>query len=124
MKVSSSATVFQVKDLSAALHFYCEVLGFEKDFEYGPYAGVHWGECYLHLCVHTTWNRPVGGGAISVFADEVDEYCTLTRGRGAKIELEPTNEPYGMRDFVVSDPDGNILTFGCALAEDVRLPTA
>ena len=117
MKVSAASTVLQVKDVPSALRFYCEVLGFEKDFEFGPYAGLHLGECYLHLCAHTTWQRPLGGGAVSVFADEVDAYFKPIRERGAEIALEPTDEPYGMRDFAVKDPDGNVLTFGCSLPE-------
>ncbi len=119
MKVSAASTVLQVKDIPEALRFYCEVLGFEKDFEFGPYAGVHLGECCVHLCAHTTWKRPLGGGAVSVFSDEVDAYCAEIRRGGAEIALEPTDEPYGMRDFAVKDPDGNVLTFGCPLLESV-----
>ena len=122
MKVSAASTVLQVKDVSDALRFYCEVLGFEKDFEFGPYAGVHLGECYVHLCAHTTWKRPLGGGAVVVFCDEVDAYCEVVRERGAEIALEPTDEPYEMRDFAVRDPDGNVLTFGCSLAEAAEVP--
>ena len=122
MNVSGASTVLQVKDISSALRFYCEVLGFEKDFEFGPYAGVHLCECCLHLCAHTTWKRPLGGGAVSVFSDEVDTYCAAVRVRGAKIALEPTDEPYGMRDFAVKDPDGNVLTFGCSLPEAAPSP--
>jgi uncharacterized glyoxalase superfamily protein PhnB len=118
MKVSCGATVFQVSNIPNALRFYCEVLGFEKEFEFGPYAGVHLGECFIHLCAHTTWKRSLGGGAIVVFADEVDAYCAAIRGRGAEISLEPTDEPYGMRDFVVKDLDGNVLTFGCSLPKN------
>ncbi len=122
MKVSGASTVLQVKDISSALRFYCEVLGFEKDFEFGPYAGVHLGECCLHLCAHTTWKRPLGGGAVSVFSDEVDAYCAAVKERGAMIALEPTDEPYGMRDFALKDPDGNVLTFGCPLPEGAQPP--
>ena len=60
------------------------------------------------------------GGAIVVFADEVDAYSEAVKGRGAEIALEPTDEPYGMRDFVVIDPDGNVLTFGCPLPEGIH----
>jgi catechol 2,3-dioxygenase-like lactoylglutathione lyase family enzyme len=122
MKVTGASTVLQVKDIADALRFYCGVLGFEKDFEFGPYAGVHLGECCLHLCAHATWKRPLGGGAVSVFADEVDAYCEAIKGRGAEIALEPTDEPYGMRDFVMKDPDGNVLTFGCSLPKGVEAP--
>lgn len=122
MKVSAASTVFQVKDLPASLRFYCEVLGFQKEFEFGPYAGLHFGECYLHLCSHTTWKRPLGGGAVVVFADEVDAYCAAVKERGAEIVLKPTDEPYGMRDFAVRDPDGNVLTFGCPLPAGIETP--
>jgi hypothetical protein len=27
--------------------------------------------------------------------------------------VEPADQPYGMRDCTVLDPDGNHLTFGC-----------
>ncbi len=119
MNVAGASTVFQVKELANSLRFYCDVLGFHKDFEFGPYAGLHLGECHLHLCAHTTWNRPPGGGAVVVFSDEVDAYWAAIKERGAEIALEPTDEPYGMRDFVVRDPDGNVLTFGCPLPEGV-----
>jgi len=117
MRVSCASTVFQVKDLAASLSFYREVLGFSQDFVYGPYAGLHLGECWLHLCAHAIWKRPVGGGAVVVFADDVDEYCATVKARGAKIALEPADQSYGMRDFVLIDPDGNVLTFSCALAK-------
>jgi catechol 2,3-dioxygenase-like lactoylglutathione lyase family enzyme len=115
MKILGAATVFQVKNLEASLKFYRDILGFTEDFQFGEYAGVHLGELHLHLCAHTVWSRPSGGGSVSVFSDEVDTYCANLRSRGAKIEREPADEPYGMRDFVVSDPDGNLLTFGCEL---------
>jgi catechol 2,3-dioxygenase-like lactoylglutathione lyase family enzyme len=116
MKIVGAATVLQVTDLEVSVKFYRETLGFEEDFRYGDYAGMHLGELYLHLCAHKVWRRPVGGGAVSVVCDEVDQYCARLRMLGATIRLEPTDEPYGMRDFVVSDPDGNVLTFGCALS--------
>ena len=118
MKISGAATVFQVSNLEASLKFYRDVLGFEEDFEFGPYAGIHLGEFCLHLCAHTVWKRRCGGGAVSVFADEVDAYCAEVEARGAQIRLRPTDEEYGMRDFVLSDPDGNLLTFGCPLPEN------
>lgn len=117
MKVSGAATVFQVKNIESALNFYCDVLGFERDFRFGNYAAVHIGECCLHLCAHDTWSRPCGGGAVSVFCDEVDAYCADLEARGAQVRLKPTDEEYGMRDFVLNDPDGNLLTFGCPLSE-------
>ena len=117
MLPTSSATVFQVADIEVAVTFYRDVLGFTEDFRYGNYAGVYLGEFQLHLCAHTIWSRPVGGGAVVIIGEEVDNFCSVIRARGATILLEPTDEPYGLRDFVVSDPDGNVLTFSMPLAE-------
>jgi catechol 2,3-dioxygenase-like lactoylglutathione lyase family enzyme len=122
MNISGAATVFQVKNIESAVSFYCDVLGFDMDFRFGNYAGVHMGECCLHLCAHHVWERPCGSGAVSVFCDAVDAYCAEVGARGAQIRLEPTDEEYGMRDFVVRDPDGNVLTFGCSLPEGVQRP--
>jgi len=115
MLPTTSTTVFQVADIPTALVFYRDVLGFTEDFRYDNYAGVYLGKCELHLCAHDTWKRPVGGGAVVIIADEVDDYCATIQQRGAPILLEPTDEPYGLRDFVTRDPDGNILTFSAPL---------
>jgi catechol 2,3-dioxygenase-like lactoylglutathione lyase family enzyme len=115
MKVVGAATVLQVGDLEASVKFYRDTLGFEENFRFGEYAGMHLGELEVHLCVHTTWKRPVGGGSVSIFCDEVDQYWSEVRERGANVLWEPVDEPYGMRDFAVSDPDGNLLTFGRSL---------
>jgi catechol 2,3-dioxygenase-like lactoylglutathione lyase family enzyme len=53
MKVFGAATVFQVSDLEASLNYYRDVLGFEKVFLFGAYAGIHSGEFCLHLCART-----------------------------------------------------------------------
>jgi catechol 2,3-dioxygenase-like lactoylglutathione lyase family enzyme len=115
LQIKEAATVFQVADLGASLRFYCDVLGFAVDFTYEAYAGIHLGGLYLHLCAHETWKRPIGGGALMAFCSEVDAYYELVKSRDARIRLAPTDEPYGMRDFALSDPDGNVLTFGCEL---------
>jgi catechol 2,3-dioxygenase-like lactoylglutathione lyase family enzyme len=112
MKILGASSVLQVSDLETAVKFYRDVLGFEVAFRYGNYAGVCSGDFSLHLCAHHVWKRPVGGGALFIYCDEVDQYCEEIRSRGAVIRGEPADQEYGMRDFVVSDPDGNVLTFG------------
>lgn len=74
MKPQSAASVFQVASVDAALRYYKEVLGFSEDFRFGEYAGVKLGDAYVHLCGHSIHNRPIGGGTVHVFCDEVDSY--------------------------------------------------
>lgn len=113
MKPQSAASVFQVASVDAALRYYKDILGFSEDFRFDNYAGVKLGEAYIHLCGHSEHKRPVGGGTIYVFCDEVDAYYAETKKRGAIVKSEPRDYEYGMRDFMALDPDGNHLAFGC-----------
>ncbi len=118
MKPTSAAAVFQVGNLDKALAYYTEVLGFSQDFRFGDYAGVKQGEVCLHLSGHSIHQRPVGAGSVYIFCDEVDAYCADIRAKGARILAEPKAYAYGLRDFIVVDPDGNHLSFGCEAKED------
>jgi uncharacterized glyoxalase superfamily protein PhnB len=57
-----------------------------------------------------------GSGSIYIFCDEVDGYFAEITSRGARVEGEPRDYEYGMRDFVTRDPDGNQLSFGAPIA--------
>ncbi len=67
MTPQKAAAVFQVSNLEAALKHYKEVLGFEEEFRFGDYAGLKFGEVYLHLSGHNAHERPLGGGNVYVF---------------------------------------------------------
>jgi len=114
MKPQSAASVFQVANVDSALRYYKDVLGFSEDFRFGDYAGVKFGDAYIHLCGHSVHKRPVGGGTIYLFCDEVDSYFAEITKKGAVVKSEPRDYDYGMRDFMTIDPDGNHLAFGCA----------
>jgi uncharacterized glyoxalase superfamily protein PhnB len=44
--------------------------------------------------------------------DDVDALHAELKDRGVKIIQAPTEQPYGLREFRVQDPDGYILGFG------------
>jgi uncharacterized glyoxalase superfamily protein PhnB len=113
MKPQSAASVFQVASVDSALRYYKEVLGFSEDFRFGDYAGVKFGELYIHLCGHGVHKRPIGGGTVYVYCDEVDSYYAEIKKKGANFKSEPSDYAYGMRDFMAVDLDGNHLAFGC-----------
>lgn len=113
MKAHVATPVFQVSNLDAALKYYTEVLGFTEDFRFGDYAGVQLGEACIHLSGHSIHDRPVGGGTAYIFCDEVDGFWGTIKSHGAQVKTEPQDYPYGMRDFMVVDLDGNHLSFGC-----------
>ena len=107
------APVFYVEDLAASLRHYTEVLGFTEKFQYGGfYAGLERGDALLHLSATKTPRRALGGACAYFFCDDVDAYHAEVKSKGAKIETELETYEYGMRDFNIEDPDGNLLTFG------------
>jgi predicted enzyme related to lactoylglutathione lyase len=123
LKTRHVAPVFQVADLEASIRHYTEILGFSADFRFDDYAGVQLDDVCLHLCGHSIHQRPVGGGTAYIFcAEPVDAYYAELVSRGAKVFAPPKDYAYGMRDFIVVDPDGNHLAFGCR-SEDAP-PTA
>jgi uncharacterized glyoxalase superfamily protein PhnB len=56
--------------------------------------------------------RKPGHGAVNVFVTDVDALYQELKSRGARTLSEPKDYDYGMRDFEVSDLDGNQLSFG------------
>ena len=119
MKTHCAATVFPVKDLEESLKYYKEVLGFEEDFRFGEYAGIKKGSVLIHLSNYSNPNmKEPGSGIIYIFCDEVDEYYKEIKEKGAKVKDKPKDYPYGMRDFITYDPDGNQVTFGAESEKD------
>jgi uncharacterized glyoxalase superfamily protein PhnB len=47
-----------------------------------------------------------------VVIEDVDAHYERARAAGAKVEMEPTDQPYGSRDYAVSDPEGHVWSFG------------
>jgi predicted enzyme related to lactoylglutathione lyase len=66
------------------------------------------------LCGHSIHQRPISGGTAYIFcAEPIDAYYVELVTRKAKVVTTPKDYAYGMRDFIVADPDGNHLAFGC-----------
>ncbi|MBX9757574.1 MAG: VOC family protein [Beijerinckiaceae bacterium] len=115
----SAAAVLVVTDMAASLAHYRDAIGFEVAFEYGEppfYAGLRRDDVIVHLMQANQTSRTPGQSAIYAFVDDVDALHAQMKGLGAHITQEPQDYPYGMRDFMVRDLDGNQLAFGTATA--------
>lgn len=113
MKIESHACTLSVSDFDASMKWYVDVLGFTEEFRFGNYGGLSRDQCFIHLTLAGQSHAgPCGGGRMYIICDEVDDYQKLVAGKGANILFAPKDEPYGLRDFAVADPDGNILNFG------------
>jgi catechol 2,3-dioxygenase-like lactoylglutathione lyase family enzyme len=121
MKPICSNTVFHVTDLEKSLTFYQDVLGFEVDFKYGDpifYAGLSYGVASLHIGSKYPYKNNTGHGHIYITCDEVDLYYKKLVAKGTKINSLLGDQEYGMRDFNIFDPDGNMIGFGASIEEN------
>src|SRR5215472_6895136 len=110
-----AATVFVVSDIGKSTEHYRDVLGFTVTFQYGQpvfYACLCRDEVAVHLLAAQETERLPGHGGICVFVKDVDSVHAELAGRGANVIKPPQDYDYGMRDFDVTDLDGNQLTFG------------
>ena len=73
------------------------------------YAGVYRGSVLFHLQAESVADRTPGGSAVYVYVEDADRTHAELVERGARIESEPADWPYGLRDFNVRDLDDNRL---------------
>jgi MerR family transcriptional regulator, thiopeptide resistance regulator len=60
----------------------------------------------------------VQGAGLVVYVDDVDAHFKRARAAvGAKIDGEPTDQPYGQREYGVRDPEGHRWWFASPLAQ-------
>ncbi len=115
MPIVASAPVFVVQDIASSVEHYRDVLGFRVEFTYGQpafYAGVERDHLLIHMQAASETKRPPGQSAVYAFVTDVDTLYRELKARGARMLGEPTDYPYGMRDFDIQDLDGNHLSFG------------
>ncbi len=113
--LTGSAAVFAVKDVAASLPYYRDVLGFAVEFLWGEpptYACLCRDAVALHLVAETIADRPAGQGHLCVFVRDVDVLHGELLEKGARIAKPPQTYPYGMREFDLSDADGNRIVMG------------
>jgi len=103
------APVLHVPDVVGTAAFYRDVLGFTWDFGDDTYAVV-WRD---NSAVHFVKDKMSPSGIhLFQWVKDVDAYYNEVVGRGARIGREPTNQPYGIREFGLSDVNGVSVVFG------------
>lgn len=61
--------------------------------------------------------QAVTHGGLVVTVDDVDAHHVRSRDAGASLDSDPTDQPYGRREYGVRDPEGHRWWFGTPLAE-------
>ena len=109
-----------VRDVSASAAFFQEKLGFEIDFLHGTppfYGSVSRDEVCLHLrFVHQPNFVELAAREVSLIlatvkVSDVKGLFEEFKERGVEFGQTPTKQPWGVTDFHVRDPDGNVISF-------------
>lgn len=107
------------EDLPTTQAFYLDRLGFSLAWEWGEpteLAAVCRDEVELTLASRAD-TKPGGISRLYLHIDGVDSYHAQLQSAGVAITVAIADRPYGMRDFSVTDPAGNVLCFGQALPQ-------
>ncbi|QDU11046.1 glyoxalase superfamily protein [Gimesia aquarii] len=113
-RFNSAAPCLLVRDILRSLEFYKCVLGCEPGYlEADPpvYATLHRDDVTIHLALDRDGDK-AGSNRCCVFVTNVDALYEACIAASAKITRKIEDSPYGLRDFNLSDPDGNEILFG------------
>lgn len=111
-----------VNDIEASLAWYRDVLGFvakERWEHEGKLLGVEMlAGGALIMLGQDDWQKGrdrVKGEGVRIYVstdEDIDELAAGIRTRGGALSQEPKDQPWGMRDLALVDPDGFKITIG------------
>jgi catechol 2,3-dioxygenase-like lactoylglutathione lyase family enzyme len=111
---------FRITDAQQSIPFYVDGLGFEIDWQHQYEPGfplfmqlTRAGQT-IFLTEHAG-DCQVGGAAYFVVPDVDACYAAFVAG-GVTLTERPANTPWGTREMVITDPDGNRLRFANPVA--------
>jgi catechol 2,3-dioxygenase-like lactoylglutathione lyase family enzyme len=114
IKFGRIAATVQVTDITKALAFYVGVLGMTKVFENGEPVGFvilkkDAGELFLTL---NKKHRPAPTSSCHLLVNDATALYAFCNQQGVRIVKGLRDQPYGLRDFMIADPDGNRIDIG------------
>jgi DNA-binding transcriptional MerR regulator len=103
-----------VTDMDRSISYYEEALGFRLAWRLAPasLACLASGDIELLLLVPWRGDGPPPPQSAYVYVEDPDALCAEYRQAGADIVEPVASRSYGMREFVVRDPDGHRFTLG------------
>jgi predicted enzyme related to lactoylglutathione lyase len=103
------APVLHVQDVMATATFYRDVLGFIWDFGDESYAVAWRDNSAVHFVKDACNPR---GIHLFQWLKDIDAYYQELVDRGVTVATRPTNQPYGIREFSLTDINGVSIVFG------------
>lgn len=108
--------VIPVPDVEAAVAYYCQQLGFKRDFVMGEppsHGSVTRGRVGIQFTLATPpFNGSDYPGWFYFFIEDIDALATEYAGRGLGFTRPLETRAHGMREFELSDLNGYRLRFG------------
>ncbi len=121
-KLTSSAAILLARDIVEAAHYYRDRLGFTFDRFWGEppnFVILFRDNCrlMLHLAprghvIAPHWRVSSNMWNVYFWVDDADALFAEFKERGAKIDYEIHDKPYGVREFGIQDLDGHDIGFG------------
>lgn len=113
MEILASRVLFRPADYERSLAFYRDDIGLAVAREYGSGTVFHAGQSLIELAGHGT--PPVGAppfrGALWLQVRDVYATQAELEQRGVTIARAAAEEPWGLHEMHVADPDGVTLIF-------------
>lgn len=134
-KTVSTGVCILAGNMKKEVEFYRDVLGLEVDWDGENFAEIKTSGGYLAFFMYSRemfvkafdgwkYQPPEGinqtyeiGIWLPKFADVDAEYAKLKTAGADLVSGEPVTFPWGMRNFYVADPEGNLLEIGSYNAE-------
>lgn len=121
LEMSSASPSLTVNDLDKSLKWYRDVLGFEVEETWpddrGKIMGVSLRAGKVSFMIgQDDWkkgrDRKKGEGfrVFCTTTKNVDTLAERIKAKGGRLDQEPKDQPWGVRDFSVTDPDGFKIT--------------
>ena len=118
--MNTAVPTLRIRSYEAAKQFYVEGLGFEIDWEWRHEPGfpvfmqLSRGLLRLYLTEHE--EDCALPGLAYLYVSDVDAWQLEMLQRGIVVEEAPVDQPWGNREMLLRDPDGNGLRV-CAVLE-------
>ena len=108
MEILASRMLIRPADYEHSLRFYRDQLGLAIFRDYGAGTVFFAGQSLIELAGH---GAPSAGGTMWLQVRDVYTTEQELAGRGVQIAREATQEPWGLHEMHVVDPDGTLLIF-------------
>ena len=113
MEILASRVLFRPADYRRSVEFYRDEIGLAIAREYGAGTVFYAGQSLIELAGHgaPAQGTPPFPGALWLQVRDVYATQAELEGRGVPIAREARQEPWGLHELHVADPDGVTLIF-------------